>query len=283
MDQQQNQHLLDLPKVIAVGIASPAGAALTSRFGVAGTLVGLALSAVIITVVTDFLKVYLARVPRAVTSIPGSLRKKSAFGRFVPRFRLPFSKVSPLPPARRRSLLVGSVIAGGIAFLVGLIIITGVEASVGKSLSCWVWNECPEAASSSDGTTASTTTSTLPSILGGGASANTTPSQGSPSNLQPTAPSPLPSSSPGASPISPLPPPASPGSQTPNPLPQSTGEQESSSNSSEEGYEQPSPESAGGADQQQPTPHQQSEQTQSTDTSRGGQREAPPPLHWFTT
>jgi hypothetical protein len=35
VDQQQNQHLLDLPKVIAVGIASPAGAALTSRFGVA--------------------------------------------------------------------------------------------------------------------------------------------------------------------------------------------------------------------------------------------------------
>jgi pyridoxal biosynthesis lyase PdxS len=56
VSEQRNQHLLDLPNMIAVGIASPAGAALTSRFGVAGTLVGLVLSAVIITVDTDLLR-----------------------------------------------------------------------------------------------------------------------------------------------------------------------------------------------------------------------------------
>lgn len=52
MDENQKQSVIDLPKVIAVGIASPVGATLTSRFGVAGTLLGLALSAVIITIVT---------------------------------------------------------------------------------------------------------------------------------------------------------------------------------------------------------------------------------------
>src|ERR671933_530551 len=168
VDQQQNQHLLDLPKVIAVGIASPAGAALTSRFGVAGTLLGLALSAVIITVVTDVLKVYLARVPGAVTSIPGGFRKKSALQRFVDRIRLPFSKFSSLSPARRRSVLIGSVIAGGISFLVGLIIVTGVELGVGKNLSCWIWSECPAEASTDGGKGAST----RPSIFGGGQSAS---------------------------------------------------------------------------------------------------------------
>jgi hypothetical protein len=65
-----------------------------------------------------------------------------------------------------------SVIAGGISFLLGLVIVTSLELGVGKSLSCWVWNECPEAAAySSDGQ--ASTTSTLPSILGGGSSVDT--------------------------------------------------------------------------------------------------------------
>ena len=62
---QQQETVFDLPKVLAVGIASPAAAAITSRFGVAGTLIGLALSSVFITAAVDFLKVYLARVPGA--------------------------------------------------------------------------------------------------------------------------------------------------------------------------------------------------------------------------
>jgi hypothetical protein len=87
---QQNQTIFDLPKVLAVGIASPAATVLTSRFGIAGTLLGLALSAVIITVAVDFLKVYLARVPGAVTTIPGGLKKKSSLRRLFERMRLPF-------------------------------------------------------------------------------------------------------------------------------------------------------------------------------------------------
>ena len=55
MEEHQKQTVLDLPKVIAVGIASPVATLLTSRFGIAGTLIGLALSAVIITVMVDVL------------------------------------------------------------------------------------------------------------------------------------------------------------------------------------------------------------------------------------
>lgn len=184
MDEQQKQTILDLPKVIAVGIASPTATVLTSRFGVAGTLLGLALSAVLITVATDFLKVYLARVPGTVTRIPGGFRNKSSFRNILERMRLPFSKFSSLPPARRRSILKGSVIAGGLSFLVGLIIVTGLELGVGKSLSCWVWDECPTTESSASDTRTAEA-STPPSIFGGGESASsTTPEVQPPSPLQ---------------------------------------------------------------------------------------------------
>jgi hypothetical protein len=186
---QQNQTIFDLPKVLAVGIASPAATVLTSRFGIAGTLLGLALSAALITVAVDFLKVYLARVPGAVTTIPGGFKKKSLFRRVFERIKAPFSKFGSLPRPQRRSILLRSVVAAGASILVGLIIITSLEFGVGKSLSCWVWDECPTEAA------AEGASSTLPSILGGGQSTGTStpqeagpsedgPSEDGPSNVQ---------------------------------------------------------------------------------------------------
>ncbi|HVF00170.1 MAG TPA: hypothetical protein VNA27_02345, partial [Rubrobacteraceae bacterium] len=142
MSSPQSQSIIDLPKILAVGIASPAAALLTSRFGVAGTLVGLVLSAMFLTFAADVLKVYLARVPGAVTTIPGGLRKKSFFRRVFEKMKVPFSKFGSLPRPRRRSILIGSVVAAGISILVGLIVVTALEFGVGKSLSCWVWDEC---------------------------------------------------------------------------------------------------------------------------------------------
>jgi hypothetical protein len=210
----QQPSVFDLPKVLAVGVVSPAAAALTASFGVAGTLLGLFLSSVLVTAGVDLLKVYLARVPGAVTSIPGGFRKKSAWGRLLQRMRLPFSKFSSLPHPRRRSLLIGSIAAAGVSFLVGLIIVTGVEASVGKSLSCSLWNNCPTESSTSttgDGST-SQPTSTLASIIGR--------SQGAVSNTPKVAPSSPQqqhsggSSAPGT-PQSPSQAPGRPGAETP--------------------------------------------------------------------
>ncbi len=172
MSSPQSQSIIDLPKILAVGIASPAATLLTSRFGVAGTLLGLALSAVIMTVAVDVLKVYLARVPGAVTTIPGGLKKKSFFRRVFERIKVVFSKFGSLPRPRRRSILISSVVAAGASILVGLIIITVLELGVGKSLSCWVWDECPTETSAEGSRTAAAAgegggASTLPSILGG--------------------------------------------------------------------------------------------------------------------
>src|SRR5215203_4950617 len=201
----QQPSVFALPKVLAVGIASPAAAAITARFGVAGTLIGLALSAVFVTAAVDFLKVYLARVPGAVTTIPGGFRKRSSLQNVFERMRRPFSKFASLPRPRRRSILIGSVAAAGISFVVGLIVVTGLELGVGKSLSCWVWEECSTEESSTDGS-GTARASTLPSILGGGQSASSSTPQ---VEVNPSSPQrEVPGSSPGT--------PGAPSSQVPD-------------------------------------------------------------------
>ena len=246
----QQPSVFDLPKVLAVGIASPAAAAITARFGVAGTLVGLALSAIFITAAVDFLKVYLARVPGAVTTIPGGFRKRSSAQNVFERMRRPFSKFASLPRPRRRSILIGSIAAAGISFAVGLIVVTGLELGVGKSLSCWVWDECSAEESSADGSGAARA-STLPSVLGGGQSASSIPQvEVSPSSPQQE----VPGSSPGTSGA-----PSSqvsdvPGAQTPDPSPSAQpGQRQGPSGVLEEGQQQVPSGSAPADQQQSPT------------------------------
>jgi hypothetical protein len=187
VDEQKKQTIFDAPKVIAIGIASPAATLLTSRFGIAGTLLGLALSAMILTAVADFLKVYLARTSHAAhaaataaTRVPGALKAPRVFPPSYPFRRkgrsgtkAPYRGFSSPPGGRWRrwSLLVGrSVVAAGISFLLGLGAVTALEHSAGKSLSCLVWEECP-AQSSDDEGGGSSDQSTRPSIFGGGPSA----------------------------------------------------------------------------------------------------------------
>jgi hypothetical protein len=188
----ENANIINLPKILAVGIASPAATLLTSHFGVAGTLLGLVVSAMFVTAAADFLKVYLARVPGAVTTIPGGLKEKSLFRRVFERIKVPFSKFGSLPRPQRRSILLRSGVAAGASILVGLIIITSLEFGVGKSLSCWVWDECPTEAA------AEGASSTLPSILGGSQRAGSStpqeeeasPSEAGPSEESPSEESP---------------------------------------------------------------------------------------------
>ena len=174
MNEQKNQSILDPAKILAGGIASPLAALLTSRFGIAGTMIGLALSAVIATTATDILKVYLARAPTKVAKIPGGFQTRLSWRNMGGGLKAPFSWFRSLPWSRRRSILISGVAAGGIAFLIGISAVTALELGVSKSLSCWVWNECPTESSSSD---KASSTNTLPSILGGGqgASSNTAP------------------------------------------------------------------------------------------------------------
>jgi hypothetical protein len=180
VDEQKKQTIFDAPKVIAIGIASPAATLLTSRFGIAGTLLGLALGAMILTAVADFLKVYLARSSHAAATImPGAIKAPRGFPTRLfrrkggARPKAPYRGFSSPPGGRWRrwSLLVGrSVVAAGISFLLGLGAVTALEHSAGKSLTCWVWEECP-AQSSDDEGGGSSDQSTRPSIFGGGPSA----------------------------------------------------------------------------------------------------------------
>ena len=260
MEGQQTQRILDLPKVAAGAVASPLAALLTSRFGVAGTMMGLALSAVIVTVVADTLKVYLARVPGAVTKIPGGVKKKSPGRRLRIGFRLPFSKLPSLAPARRGYILGRNVIAMVIVFLIGLVVVTGLELGVGKDLSCWVWNDCANA-SSADGGTASkaSNTYTLPSILGGGASKSSSAPEGGSSNpKQPDRPA--------VTPGTPSQPSNAPGSKTPNPSGQ-PGLQQSPSGSSDN---QPQSPSGSSNNQPQSPSGAPDNQSQSSPNNSGG-------------
>jgi hypothetical protein len=236
---QQQATVFDLPKVLAVGIASPAAAAVTSRFGITGTLIGLALSAVFITAAVDFLKVYLARVPGAVTTIPGGFRKRSSLRNVFDRMRRPFSKFASLPRPRRRSILIGSVAAAGISFVVGLIVVTGLELGVGKSLSCWVWDECSKEESSADGSGAARA-NTLPSILGGGQSVSSSTPQ---VEVSPSSPQQQPASQA----------PDVPGAQMPDPSPSAQPGQRQGPSGIVEEEQQQVPSSSAPADQQ-PSP-----------------------------
>jgi hypothetical protein len=256
VDEQNKQSILDLPKVIAGGIASPAAALLTSRFGVAGTVVGLAFSAVIVTVISDVLKVYLARAPGAVVSIPGGFSKKPTWQQMLYRLRQPFSKFASLAPPTRRSILIRSVIAGIIMFVVGLAVVTGLEVGVGKDLSCWVWKNCPAETSTSGSSAWNTSTGTLPSILGGGSSAKgnaqqqvvpANPAQPTPAPQQPT-PTPQQQTPNPGSPETPVQSPNVPNVQgSPGPLPQPSQQQSPS-----EGPGNQQPVSSGSSGNQQP-------------------------------
>ena len=174
LDDQPRQHILDPAKILAGGVAAPLGALLTSHFGVAGTILGLALSAVIVTTISDILKAYFKRAPGAVKTIPASFGTGSSWKNFRRRVTAPFSWFLSVTPSRRRAMLLSGLLAGVVAFLIGTGVVTALEVGVGENLSCWVWSECPTTGSAS-GEEASKP-STLPSILGGGqdlASSNT--------------------------------------------------------------------------------------------------------------
>jgi hypothetical protein len=273
----QQPSVFDLPKVLAVGIVSPAAAAITSRFGITGTLVGLFLSSVFITAGVDLLKVYLARVPGAVTSIPGGFRRKSPLQNIFERMRRPFSKFASLPPARRRSLLVGSVAAAGISCLVGLILITVLEVGVGKNLSCWVWEDCSTVSSSADGSgTTAQEGGTLPTILSGVQSVSSSTQQ---QVVSPSTPQQQPSWSPGTPGSTPGAPwqeapapevmPGAPGAETPKPSPSAQpGQRQGPSGIMQEDQQQIPSSSSAPADQQQRPAYQQ---PSSADNSAEGQ------------
>jgi hypothetical protein len=150
---------------MAAGSAAAVAAFVTSRFGVAGTLLGAALTAMIITGGSAILKAYLETLTGNVRKVPRKLRERRnrwKGGRsvepetlperpdlrdnFAGRMRAALDWFSHLPPLARRSILVKGLIAAAVAFVIGMGAVWAVEKGIGNSLSCGIWAKCPEGA-----------------------------------------------------------------------------------------------------------------------------------------
>jgi hypothetical protein len=145
-------------QVVSAGLASAAAAFVTSRFGVAGTLLGAALTAMIITGGSAILRSYLESVPSKLRA----RRERRKAGRyaepdtlperpdlrdnFMGRMRAAMGWISQLPLLTRRSILLKGLIGAAIAFMLGIGAVYAAETIIGNSLSCGLWSNCPKGA-----------------------------------------------------------------------------------------------------------------------------------------
>jgi hypothetical protein len=154
-------------QVFAAGLASTTAAFVTSKFGVAGTILGAALTTMIITGGAAFLNAYLESVTGNVRKVPQKLRarrerRKAARyaepptetlperpdlrDNFMGRARAAVGWFSHLPLPARRSIVVKCLIAAAVAFVISMGAIYALERGIGNSLSCGLWGNCPEGA-----------------------------------------------------------------------------------------------------------------------------------------
>ena len=154
-------------QVFAAGLASTTAAFVTSKFGVAGTILGAALTTMIITGGAAILNAYLQSVKGSVRKVPHKLRarrerRKAARyaepptetlpGRpdlrdnFMGRVRAAVGWFSHLPLPARRSIVVKGLIAAAVAFVISMGAIYALERGIGNNLSCGLWGNCPEGA-----------------------------------------------------------------------------------------------------------------------------------------
>jgi hypothetical protein len=166
MSSQSGGSIVSASTVTAAGLASAGAATVTSSFGVAGTILGAALTTMIITGGSAILKAYLESATGKVRTVPDKLRARRASrfkadrsaepgtmpGRpdlrdnFAGRMRAALGWFSHLSPLVRRSILIKGLIAAAIAFIIGMGVVYAMERGIGNSLSCGLWGKCPEGA-----------------------------------------------------------------------------------------------------------------------------------------
>jgi hypothetical protein len=165
-DAAKQAPIVNGTQVVAAGVASACAAFLTSRFGVAGTLLGAAVTTMIITGGSAILRSYLESVSGSVRKAPSKMRERRnrwKAGRsaepletlptrpdlrdnFAGRMRAALGWFSHLPPLTRRSILIKGLMAAAVAFVIGMGAVWGVEKGIGNSLSCGIWANCPQGA-----------------------------------------------------------------------------------------------------------------------------------------
>jgi hypothetical protein len=141
---------------MSAGLAATGASFVTSRFGVAGTLLGAALTAMLVTGGSAILRAYLESLSGHVRGMPKKLRSRRAQQReatmpgrpdlrdnFAGRMRAALGWFSNLPTLRRRSILMKGLLAAVVAFVLCMGLVWGTEKIIGNSLSCGLWAECP--------------------------------------------------------------------------------------------------------------------------------------------
>jgi len=158
---------VDTHQIVAAGLASTGAALVTSRFGVAGTLLGAALTAIIITGGSAVLRAYIenaaervrggatrlqerragrataAPEPDATTAQANPPGRPDLRNNFAGRMRAAVDWFRQLPTPARRPILIKALVAAGVAFVICMVAIWGVEKLIGNSLSCGIWQSCP--------------------------------------------------------------------------------------------------------------------------------------------
>src|SRR5215210_4875599 len=172
VEEEKSQKVVESYKAVAAGLASVLAAVFTSKLGVAGTLIGTALAAVLITLVSALLKVQLMKASTKISGLPNTVRgsfatqqiripgkpnaepnpepaaqleaKSKRFSGLFSRLRAVPGFLRDLPSNQRRKMLVAGLLAGLVATVIGLAGVTGIELVGGKNLSCLVWSSCSE-------------------------------------------------------------------------------------------------------------------------------------------
>lgn len=150
--------------MVAAGLAATCAAFVTSRFGVAGTLLGAGITAMIITGGSAVLKAYIENAAGRVRSGATRLRGRRDAGpaeqtaiteppnppgrpdlrnNFAGRLRAAVEWFRGLPTPARRPILIKALVATVVALVICLVAIWGVEKVIGNSLSCGFWGNCP--------------------------------------------------------------------------------------------------------------------------------------------
>lgn len=134
-------------------MASATASVVTSSFGVTGTIIGAAVTAMIITGGSALLRTYMegatgklrtgAQRLRSGVNMPG---RPDLRNNLVGRVRAALGWFSHLPLASRRSILIKGAIAAAVAFILAMGVVWAGERLIGNSLSCGLWSECPEGA-----------------------------------------------------------------------------------------------------------------------------------------
>lgn len=210
VEEEKSQKVVESYKAVAAGIASVLAAVFTSKLGVAGTLIGTAIAAVLITLGSALLKVQLMKATNKISGLPDTVRGRLSTqqiripGRpngepnpepaaepeaadnrspgLLARLRAMPGFLRDLPSNQRRKMLVAGLLAGLVATAIGLAGVTVIELAGGKTLSCLVWSSC-----SDDDESGGSSSEAGLSILGGYSGTGVTPSV-DPSKGQPSAP-----------------------------------------------------------------------------------------------